>query len=69
LTLDPFLRLEDRDGLVLAEDDDSGGNLNARIVFKPGKTGTYRVVATTFAHFKVIEEGPYVLSVRTQASR
>src|SRR5262245_64742527 len=32
--LDPYLRLEDSSGTNLAEDDDSGGFPNARIVFK-----------------------------------
>jgi hypothetical protein len=45
---DAYLYLEDGVGNVLAEDDDSGGNLNARIVFTPTVTGEYLLVATTF---------------------
>ncbi len=33
---DNYLRLENAQGQQLAEDDDSGGNLNARIVFRAG---------------------------------
>jgi serine/threonine-protein kinase len=46
--LDPYLRVEDATAQVLAEDDDGGGGLNARVVFTPPQTGVYRVVATTF---------------------
>ena len=46
--LDPYLRLEDSAGKNVAQDDDSGGNLNARIMFNCTQTGEYRIVATTF---------------------
>jgi len=46
--LDPFLRLEDPAGNHLAQDDDSGGNLNARLIFPCTQNGEYRIVATTF---------------------
>jgi hypothetical protein len=58
--LDTFLRLLDENHKVLAEDDDSGGNLNARIRHKTKKGGIYFIVATTFAG----GEGDYTLSVR-----
>src|SRR5262249_55350269 len=45
--LDPFLRLLDAAGKKLAEDDDSGGNLNARILFSAPATGTYQIVASS----------------------
>lgn len=45
---DAYLRLEDSDGKELAHDDDSGGGLNARLVFRAPKDDTYRIVATTF---------------------
>ncbi len=45
--VDPFLRVEDAAGKVLAEDDDGGGGLNARIVFTASETGVYRLVATS----------------------
>jgi hypothetical protein len=46
---DTFLRLEDTFGQVVAADDDSGKGLNARIVFQPKLTGTFRVIATSYA--------------------
>jgi peroxiredoxin len=45
---DSYLRLEDSRGRQLAEDDDSGGNLNARIIFNCPKTGQYKVICTSF---------------------
>jgi thiol-disulfide isomerase/thioredoxin len=45
--LDPLLFLEDAQGKVLAKDDDSGGGLNARVVYKAPSTGIYRLIATT----------------------
>jgi tetratricopeptide (TPR) repeat protein/CHAT domain-containing protein len=47
--LDTYLRLEDGKGKVLAEDDDSGGDLNARLLFRPTQTENYKLIATTFA--------------------
>jgi len=44
--IDAFLRLEDANEKQLAEDDDSGGNLNARIIFRAPKTDTYRIICT-----------------------
>jgi Ca2+-binding EF-hand superfamily protein len=44
---DAYLYLEDSQGNVLAEDDDGGGNLNSRIVGQVGKSGTYRLIATS----------------------
>src|SRR5439155_11183365 len=46
---DAFLRLEDSSGKQLAEDDDSGGNRDSKLVFKAPKDDTYRIIATTFA--------------------
>src|SRR5262249_40527628 len=46
--LDPFLVLVERAGQIVAQDDDSGGNQNARIVYKSQETGAFRVYATTF---------------------
>src|SRR5262249_55045243 len=45
---DSYLRLEDAAGNQLDEDDDSGGNLDARVVFNCGKDGDYKVVCTCF---------------------
>jgi serine protease Do len=58
---DSFLRLEDSKGKELAKDDDSAGNLDARIVFLPNKEETYRLVVTSF---KPDETGPFTLKVR-----
>jgi serine protease Do len=44
---DAYLRLEDPDGKQIAEDDDSGGKLNSRIVFSPETEGVYRLIVTT----------------------
>jgi thiol-disulfide isomerase/thioredoxin len=44
---DAYLFLEDPDGNRLAQDDDSGGGLNSRIIYKVNKAGLYRVIATT----------------------
>jgi S1-C subfamily serine protease len=58
---DPFLRLEESTGKDLTEDDDGGGNMNARIVFRPERAGTYRIVASTF---DPKQTGPFKLSIR-----
>ena len=43
---DAVLRLEDSAGKEVAFDDDSAGNLNARIWFKASAAGEYTIVAT-----------------------
>jgi HEAT repeat protein len=58
---DNFLRLEDAQGRQLAQDDDSGGNLNARIIFRAPSDGSYRIIATSFAPGAT---GSYTLKVR-----
>jgi S1-C subfamily serine protease len=58
--LDPYLRLEDARGAVLAEDDDSGGFLNARIIFTAPRSDFYRIIATSC---NPNETGAYVLTV------
>jgi hypothetical protein len=45
---DTYLRLEDPAGQQVAADDDSGGGLNSLINYPCPRTGTYRVIATTF---------------------
>jgi S1-C subfamily serine protease len=45
---DPFLRVEDGHGKELAFDDDSGGDLQARLAFTPPADGVYRIIATHF---------------------
>jgi hypothetical protein len=60
--LDSYLRLQDSKGTELAEDDDSGGGLNARIIFNCTADGEYRVVCTTVGP---MPGGAYSLTVRT----
>jgi CHAT domain-containing protein/tetratricopeptide (TPR) repeat protein len=64
--LDPFLRLLDASGKMLASDDDSGGGLNARILFPAPATGTYQIVATSFNGAGV---GPFTLTVKRDDTR
>src|ERR1700733_11860303 len=59
--LDSYLRLLDPKGNQLAEDDDSGGNLNARIIFNCNQTGDYKIVCTTVG---ASNGGNYVLTVK-----
>ena len=58
--LDPYLVLLDPNGKKVAEDDDSGGQLNALLIFKAPVTGTYQIRATTCAEQN---EGPFTLRV------
>jgi hypothetical protein len=57
---DAYLLLLDAQGNLLAQDDDSGGGTNSRIVQELG-AGTYYVVAKPFANYYNI--GAYTLSV------
>jgi hypothetical protein len=57
---DAFLRLEDPTGNPVAEDDDSGGMLNARLFFIPPETADYAVIATCYKP----KTGKYTLSVQ-----
>jgi hypothetical protein len=59
--LDPYLTLLDPAGKTLAEDDDGGDGLNARITFRAPAAGIYRIVCTSFERSGA---GPYVLMVR-----
>jgi serine protease Do len=58
---DSYLRLEDTAGNRLAEDDDSGGNLNARIRFTAPRDDLFLVIATTCGG----GAGNYTLSIRS----
>jgi len=60
-SFDAFLYLEDADGERLAEDDDGGGGLNARIVFRAAQSGAYRVIATSVGNGRF---GVFSLSIR-----
>ena len=45
---DSYLRLLDKTGTELAEDDDGGGDLNSKIIYSPAKTVDHQIVVTTF---------------------
>jgi hypothetical protein len=57
---DAYLIVYDDLGKELARDDDSGGDLDAQIMFRAPYTGTYYLVATTFSRG---EMGRYRLHV------
>jgi predicted Zn finger-like uncharacterized protein len=48
LEIDSYLIVLDERNLVVDRDDDSGGNLNARIFFTPKRTAVYQIQATHF---------------------
>jgi len=57
---DAYLILQDSTGRLLAEDDDGGEGVNARLI-RTLPAGRYRVVATTYSPGAT---GPYALSVQ-----
>jgi predicted Zn finger-like uncharacterized protein len=59
--LDAYLVLTEDNGRVVAEDDDGGGALNARLIFTPQRNGNFRIEASTFDDF---ETGNFTLAVR-----
>ncbi len=58
---DAYLVLQDVKGKKLAEDNDSGGGLNAKLTFTAPVDGLYKVLVTTF---NANETGNYTLTVR-----
>ncbi|MBI3823440.1 MAG: PPC domain-containing protein, partial [Planctomycetes bacterium] len=62
---DSYLRLLDAKGNQLEEDDDSGGMLNARIIFNCPKDGDYKIVTTTFGPNMM---GAYTLTAKTSGT-
>jgi hypothetical protein len=58
--LDPYLVVQDADHHVLAQDDDSGGGRNARIVYRAMRDGVHRIRATLFE----VGRGEFTLMVR-----
>jgi hypothetical protein len=62
---DPYLRIEDEEGKPLAEDNDSGGRMNARLVVRPARDREYRLVVTSF---QPQATGVFFLSVRPRDS-
>src|SRR5439155_1733160 len=63
--VDGYLRLHDPGGKVVAQDDDSGGYPDARITFRCGETGTYKIVATTFQPSMT---GKFLLTARDEST-
>jgi hypothetical protein len=59
--VDSYLRLENSKGARVAEDDDSGDDLDARIIYKAEETGNFKIYATTFNGG---ETGKFTLTVR-----
>jgi hypothetical protein len=57
---DAFLILENDKGEMLAADDDSAGNLDSRIIFRPTATGIYRIITTTFPPRQM---GKFILAI------
>jgi tetratricopeptide (TPR) repeat protein len=57
---DPFLVLKDQEGKHLAEDDDGGIGLNARILYRVPRDGVYRIHATSYNKGR----GGFTLTVR-----
>lgn len=45
---DTYLRLLDKKGKQLAEDDDGGGELNSRIIASASESGDHTIIATSF---------------------
>jgi hypothetical protein len=59
-----FLYLEDAEGGLLEENSSPAVGGHAAIVYRAGRTGTYRLIATSRGGFRT---GPFVLSVRLVA--
>ena len=59
--LDPYLILLNPSGKKVAEDDDGGDGLNARITYRVAVSGTYRIVCTSFERTGA---GTFTLTVR-----
>ncbi len=59
--LDPFVRLLNSNGTVLASDDDSGTGTDSQILYAVTSTGIYYISASGFAG----EQGTYTLSLAT----
>jgi hypothetical protein len=62
--LDPYAGLLDADNNVLAEDDDSAGNRNARLMFTLPAAGTYTIVATRYEFENGTTTGDFHLTLK-----
>ena len=61
--LDSLLILYDEAGTQLAQDDDSGGGYDARLVYRPVRSGRFFLLATTYGYGRS-ETGEFVLTVQ-----
>ena len=59
--IDSYLRLENPGGTEVAFDDDGGGFLDAKIVYKATESGEFKIVATTY---KGGETGKFTLAIK-----
>jgi Bacterial pre-peptidase C-terminal domain len=59
--LDSYLYLFDAKSALLAQDDDSGGELNSRIVYRAERDGIYHIIATSLGG---MDTGEFTLKVR-----
>jgi hypothetical protein len=57
---DAYLELVDPDGLIVAEDDDSGGDRNAALVYELETSGTFTIIARAYGD---TGEGEYALTL------
>lgn len=62
---DAYLQVLDSSGMTLAEDDDSGGNLNSALLFTAPVAGTYTVVVGSFGGMATT--GAYTLTTAESA--
>src|SRR5262249_740369 len=62
--LDPYLVLKNANAVILAEDEDGGDGLNARIPFHADKDGAYRIQATFFGP---TGHGEFTLTVKEKS--
>jgi hypothetical protein len=60
--IDSYLLIVDSRNQLIALDDDSGGNLNARIMLLPQATDNCKIIASTFAGGL----GPFTLTIREE---
>jgi hypothetical protein len=58
--IDSYLVLVDDKNLLVAQDDDGGGDLNARLIFTPVRTGLYHIEAASLD----MSVGNYTLTIR-----
>ncbi len=62
---DPYLELQNADGVTLAQNDDGGAGPESRITFTPNVSGTYIVIARGFL---TLNQGTYEIAVTTHSS-